>query len=127
MSFVEHLFENAAFDNGLVNKHDQCLTRVLAALTVCVIRARRGHRKGKKMSKKEITITIDAEAADWLASEVSSHFFWGSVEIHDYDHFMPMVTIYKALMAAGVSEPERESEKNRREMAAHEAAKAGEK
>jgi len=76
------------------------------------------------MSKKEITITIDAEAAEWLAKEVSEHFFWASAEIQDYDHFMPMVSVYRALMVAGVAEPERVSEINRREMAAHEAAKA---
>jgi hypothetical protein len=42
VSFVEHLFEGAAFDNGLVNKGRRSLTRVFPALTVCVIRARRG-------------------------------------------------------------------------------------
>jgi len=66
------------------------------------------------MSKKEITITIDIDAANWLAEEVSTHFFYGQMEIQDWEHFMPMVTVYRALIAAGVDEPETESAKYRR-------------
>ena len=77
------------------------------------------------MSKKQITITIDAEAAEWLAEEVSSHFYYGQMEIQDWEHFMPMVTVYRALIDAGTTPPESESEKYRRAMKAREAAEAG--
>ena len=68
------------------------------------------------MSKKQITITIDAEVADWLIEEVASHFFWGAYELQDYAHIAPTLEIYRALVEAGVPQPERESESQRRAM-----------
>ena len=68
------------------------------------------------MNKKQITITIDAEAAAWLIDEVASHFFWGAYELQDYAMIAPTLEIYRALIEAGVPDPERESEVQRRAM-----------
>ena len=75
------------------------------------------------MSKKYAIELTEAEAA-WLANEVSEHFFWGAVEIHDYEHFSPMVSIFQALMAAGLPEPERVAVREQREREAREAEAA---
>lgn len=73
------------------------------------------------MSKK-YTVELTEAEANWLAAEVSEHFYWGAMEIQEHDHFMPMVGVYRALMAAGLPEPERVSVRERREREEAEAA-----
>lgn len=53
------------------------------------------------MNEETITVTLTKAQADWLSDHLGEWWQTGYGGIEEIDYFLPLLTIYKALITAG--------------------------
>jgi hypothetical protein len=56
------------------------------------------------MNEETITVTLTKAEADWLTDHLGDWWQFGYSGIEEIDYFFPVLTTYKALIAAGAAE-----------------------
>ena len=55
------------------------------------------------MNEETITVTLTKAEADWLTDHLGDWWQFGYSGIEEIDYFFPVLTTYKALVAAGAA------------------------